>query len=204
MLFRSGGLGGGSTATPSTSSDSTLTNLINQITSSQAATTAAIAAQQKEQRQSAYDLLYTEFAQYGLQNLVEPLKGLIEKGVSPSQFTLELRNSDAYKKRFAANAQRIAKGLSALSEAQYIQLEDQYQNVMRQYGLPDSYYAKGDMGVQPGFEKFIAGDVSPAELEDRIQTAQNRVINAAPEIKTALQQFYPGITNGDKIGRAHV
>ena len=67
----------------------------------------------------------------------------------------------------------------------------------RNYGLPESYYAKGELGTQPGFEKFLAGDVSAAELEDRIQTAQNRVINAAPEIKTALQQFYPGITNGD-------
>ena len=159
--------------------------------------TKALADQQQAARQSAYDLLYQQFSQYGLGQLVEPLKGLIQSGISPAEFTLRLRDTDAYKQRFAANAQRIAKGLSALSEAQYIQLEDQYQNVMRQYGLPESYYAKGDMGVQPGFQKFIAGDVSPAELEDRIQTAQNRVINAAPEIKTALQQFYPGITNGD-------
>lgn len=153
-------------------------------------------------RQSAYDLLYQQFAQYGLGSLVEPLKDLIQKNVSPSEFTLALRETDAYKKRFAANIQRINKGLRALSEAEYIGLEDQYQNVMRQYGLPVSYYAKGEMGIQPGFEKFIAGDVSPAELEDRVQTAQNRVINAAPEIKTALRQFYPDITNGDILAYA--
>ena len=151
----------------------------------------------RAQRQSAYDLLYQQFKQYGLESLVAPLKGLIEQAVPDSEFTIRLRESDPYKKRFAANQQRIAKGLRALSEAEYIGLEDQYQNVMRQYGLPESYYTKGEMGVQPGFEKFLAGDVSPTELEDRIQTAQNRVINAAPEIKTALQQFYPGITNGD-------
>ena len=68
---------------------------------------------------------------------------------------------------------------------------------MRNYGLTASYYTRGDMGVQPGFEKFIAGDVSPTELEDRIQTAQNRVINAAPEVSRALREFYPDITNGD-------
>jgi hypothetical protein len=50
---------------------------------------------------------------------------------------------------------RINKGLRALSEAEYIGLEDQYQNVMRQYGLPASYYTRGDMGRQEGFEKFI-------------------------------------------------
>jgi len=54
---------------------------------------------QKGQRQSAYDLLYTQFAQYGLQSLVEPLKNLIQEGVSPSEFTLRLRETDAYKKR---------------------------------------------------------------------------------------------------------
>jgi len=162
----------------------------------------AYTAEKKAERQSAYDLLYSEFKQYGLESLISPLKGLIETGVSPSEFTIKLRETDAYKKRFAANAQRIAKGLRSLSEAEYIQLEDQYQNVMRNYGLPASYYTRGDMGVQQGFEKFIAGDVSAAELEDRIQTAQNRVINAAPEVSKALREFYPDISSGDILAYA--
>jgi len=65
------------------------------------------------------------------------------------------------------------------------------------YGLPDSYYAKDSLGTQSGFNKLLANDVSAAELEDRVMTAQNRVINAAPEISAALKQFYPDITNGD-------
>ena len=148
-------------------------------------------------RKSAYDLLLSEFKQYGLEALVTPLKSLIEEGVSPSEFTLRLRETDAYKKRFAANAQRVAKGLRALSEAEYIGTEDQYQDVMRRYGMPQSYYTKGDLGVQSGFEKFLAGDVSAVELEDRIQTAQNRVVNSNPEVAKALKEFYPGISNGD-------
>jgi hypothetical protein len=152
--------------------------------------------------QSAYDLLFSEFDRFGLGALVAPLQEFIVEGLSPAEFTLRLRNTDAYKKRFAANAQRINKGLRALSEAEYITLEDQYQNVMRNYGLPASYYARGDMGVQQGFEKFIAGDVSAAELEDRIQTAQNRVINAAPEVATSLREFYPEITGGDILAYA--
>jgi hypothetical protein len=151
----------------------------------------------REERKSAYDLLYSEFKQYGLEALVTPLKSLIEEGVSPSEFTLRLRETDAYKKRFAANAQRVAKGLRALSEAEYIGTEDQYQDVMRRYGMPESYYSKGDLGVQSGFEKFLAGDVSAVELEDRIQTAQNRVVNSNPEVAKALKEFYPGISNGD-------
>jgi hypothetical protein len=147
--------------------------------------------------QSAYDLLFEQFNQYGMGALVEPLKQFIQQGLSSSEFTLRLRDTDAYKKRFAANAQRIAKGLRALSEAEYIGMEDQYQNVMRQYGLPETYYTRGDMGKQEGFEKFLAGDVSAVELEDRISTAQKRVLNANPEVAAALKEFYPDITNAD-------
>ena len=166
------------------------------------ATTAAqeaarLAEEKRRQGQSAYSLLFSEFERYGMGALVEPLKQFIQDGISPSEFTLRLRETDAYKKRFAANAQRVAKGLRALSEAEYVTMEDQYQNVMRQYGLPDTYYTRGEMGRQEGFEKFLAGDVSAVELEDRISTAQKRVLNANPEVTQALKQFYPDITNAD-------
>jgi len=158
---------------------------------------ARIAEEKRSAGQSAYDLLFQQFSQYGMGALVEPLKQFIQQGVSASEFTLRLRDTDAYKKRFAANAQRIAKGLSALNEAEYIGLEDQYQNVMRNYGLPAEYYTRGDMGRQEGFEKFLANDVSAAELEDRVMTAQSRVLNANPEVLSSLKSFYPDITNGD-------
>lgn len=148
-------------------------------------------------KKSAYDLLYQQFNDLGIGGLVPELKSFVEEGISPSEFTLRLRQTDSYKKRFAANAQRINKGLRALSEAEYIGLEDQYQNVMRQYGLPESYYSRSEMGRQEGFEKFIAGDVSASELEDRIMTAQKRVINANPEVAQALKTFYPSISQGD-------
>jgi hypothetical protein len=158
---------------------------------------ARLAEEKRRAGQSAYDLLFNEFAQYGMGALVEPLKQFIQDGISPAEFTLRLRGTDAYKKRFAANQARIQKGLTALSEAEYIGLEDQYQNIMRNYGLPATYYTRGDMGRQEGFEKFIANDVSALELEDRIATAQKRVINANPEVSAALKQFYPNINTGD-------
>ena len=149
--------------------------------------------------QSAYDLLFSEFDRYGMGALIDPLKGFIQDGLSEAEFTLRLRDTDAYKKRFAANAQRIQKGLRAISEAEYIGLEDAYQETMRAYGLPASYYAKGDMGRQEGFEKLIGGGVAPTELEYRIQTAYDRVINANPEVSKALREFYPDISNGDVL-----
>jgi hypothetical protein len=158
---------------------------------------ARVAEADRRDRQSAYDILYNQFNQYGLGSLVEDVKYLIQSNVSPSQFSLELQNTKAYQNRFAANKERIAKGLSALSPAEYIGLEDQYQNIMRNYGLPASYYTKDATGKQAGFEKFLAGDVSASELEDRISTAQKRVLNANPEVTEALKQFYPDITNAD-------
>jgi hypothetical protein len=157
---------------------------------------AAVAARIAD-RQSAYDLLYSEFKQYGLGDLVEPLKNLITSGASPSEFTIRLRESDPYKKRFAANSQRIAKGLTALDEAQYLAMEDQYQELMLQYGLPESYYAKDSTGKQVGFEQLIANDVSNVELNDRLMAAQDRVLKANPEVLQALKSFYPDIKNGD-------
>jgi len=159
----------------------------------------AAAAAEKLRRagQSAYDLLFSEFDRYGLGSLLEDVKGLIVTGADPAQLTLALRQTKAYQNRFAANADRIKNGLRALSEAEYITLEDQYQNVMRNYGLPASYYTKDATGKQAGFEKFLAGDVSASELEDRISIAQKRVLDAAPQVKEALKQFYPDIKDGD-------
>lgn len=149
---------------------------------------------------SAYALLLSEFTRYGLEALVTPLQDLIKQGLSGPEFQIALRNSDAYQKRFAANTDRIKKGLTALSPAEYLALEDGYQNLMRNYGLPASFYAKDSLGTQAGFNKLIANDVSAIELEDRIVTAQKRVIDAAPEVTTALKRFYPDINSSDILG----
>jgi hypothetical protein len=196
-----GGGGGGNTPASLATTSTTYTAPDGRIFTDLGAYNAYIAQTAQEEKtragQSAYDLLFQQFNQFGMGALVEPLKQFITQGLSPSEFTLRLRDTDAYKKRFAANAQRIAKGLNALSEAEYIGLEDQYQNIMRNYGLPADYYTRGDMGRQEGFEKFLANDVSAVELEDRIATAQSRVLNANPEVLVSLKQFYPDITNGD-------
>ena len=154
-------------------------------------------AEKLANRKSAYDLLNEEFTRYGLGSLIEPLRGLISEDVSPSEFAIRLRNTPAYQQRFSANAKRIAAGLVALSPAEYIQLEDQYQGIMRNYGLPATYYTKDAMGTQSGFNELLAGDVSATELEERLITAQDRVLKSNPEVLDALKKFYPNIEKGD-------
>jgi hypothetical protein len=160
------------------------------------------AADNKRFGQSAFDLLKSRFNQFGLGSLVDEVRYLVTSGAGESELTLALRETTPYKIRFAANAKRISNGLAAISEAEYVGLEDQYQNVMRQYGLPASYYeestdAESGIKTQVGFQKFLESDISPVELEDRIQTAQNRVTKSNPEVLAALKSFYPDITNGD-------
>ena len=144
------------------------------------------------ERKSAFSLLKEEFDRYGLGDLVGDVETLARQGLSPAEYSLELRKLPSYKDRFKANEARINSGLRALSEAEYVNLEDQYQAIMRQYGMPKSFYSTGKAGRQPELEKFISGDVSPVELEDRIQLATERVKNAAPEVIDALTKYYGG------------
>jgi len=147
--------------------------------------------------QDAYQRLFDEFNLLGLGALVEDSKDLLMKATSISAMPEALRNTKAYMTRFSANDARIKSGLTALSPAAYLALEDKYQEVMRQYGLPESYYATGLYGKQEGFDKLIASNIASTELEDRLITAQDRVLKSNPEVLKALKDFYPDIKNGD-------
>jgi hypothetical protein len=153
------------------------------------------------ERKSAFDILKEEFTRYGLEGLIGDTKALAIEGVSPAEFTLRLRKTKTYTDRFKANEARITAGYRSLSEAEYLALEDGYQKLMRAYGLPESFYKTetGTAGRQPELEKFIAGDVSTAELEDRIQLGVNRVQNASPEVLSTLEQFYPGVNKSNLL-----
>ena len=145
---------------------------------------------------SAYDILYNEFNRYGMGSLIEPLKKFIQDGLSKDELTLKLRETPQYQERFAANALRIKNGFAAIDEATYLGLEDKYQSIMQNYGLPASYYERGALGKQAGFENLIGGNVDPITLEERIMEGQ-KVVKGSKDIKDAIGQFYPGINNSD-------
>ena len=208
-----GGTTGGGTPTGPTGPTTVFTAPDGRIFTDQAAYNAYLlqveADKKQRQGQSAWNVLKGYLDNFGLGVLSGDIEKYIKDGLSYEELLLKLRTeSAAYKRRFSANQGRISKGLRALSEAEYIALEDQYQNIMRRYGMPETYYAQTTdpttgIKIQAGFEKFIEGDVSPAELEDRVQIAYNRVLNAAPEILTSLRNFYGDvINNGDILAYA--
>lgn len=179
--------------------DGTTTVLSKGTAQDEAAKAEAEALARKEaQGRSAYQILYDQFNKWGLGSLVADIEKYIKEGLSEAEMLIRLRTeSEAYKTRFAANEQRVKNGFAALSEADYINLENGYRDTMMYYGMPDYYYKPGNLGKTEGFEQLIAGGVSAPELETRLQTAYDRVINANPEVSQALRQFYPDITNGD-------
>lgn len=147
---------------------------------------------------SAFDKLKQRLTARNLGSLYDAVVGLVQADLPEEEFTLQLRATPAYQQRFKANATRIASGLTPISEAAYLDLEDQYQGVMRRRGLPDTYWTRGPLGEQTGFDALISGDVSADELDSRIASAQ-MVINANPQVMQSLKAYYPEVTDGDVL-----
>ena len=164
-------------------------------TANAAATAAATAAAEAEkiaaQRESIGKIVADRFAQYGLSSLGNKVLEFARLGYTEATITLELQKTDEYKARFSANAERQKKGLSVLSPAEYLSVEDGYRQTLRAYGLKqfdnDTYV-----------KQFIANDMSPSELSSRVVTAVQRVQNADPLISRTLRDYY-GIGNLDMV-----
>jgi murein DD-endopeptidase MepM/ murein hydrolase activator NlpD len=156
-----------------------------------AATAAAEAEKVAAQRESIGKIVSDRFAQYGLSSLGSKVLDLARKGYTEATITLELQNTDEYKARFAANEERRKKGLTVLSPAEYLSVEDAYRQTLRAYGLKQF---DNDTYVR----QFISNDVSPSELSTRVITAVQRVQNADPAIARTLRDYY-GIGSADMV-----
>lgn len=146
----------------------------------------------------AYALIEDTLNLYGLSELSSVIKGYMLAGLGPEQAKLQIKQDPIYKARFKGNELRLASGLNALTEAEYLGLEDTYSQVMKQYGLGD-YFGTTRAARQTKLADVIGGDISAVELKSRISTVVDRVNNADPAIKTQLKEFYPGITETDLV-----
>lgn len=166
--------------------------LTNQQTKADAEAKAAAAKAAESQRQSIISVLTSRFGQYGLGSLVNKIKELAVDGATEATITLALQETEEYKQRFAANQDRIKKGLAVLSPAEYLASEDAYRQTLRAYGLTQF---DNDQYVR----QFISNDVSPQELSSRVSIAVQRVQNADPAVTKTLRDYY-GIGVGDMVG----
>jgi hypothetical protein len=147
------------------------------------------------QRQSAFDLLRKYAEDYDMPaSIADRLIDLVaNQGYTGTAITLELQNTPEFKERFAgieaykkAFASDIASGKKAAAPtpSDYINLERNYQTVLTKYGL-------GELASRDTYSKLIGGDVSLAEVTDRVANVYDRVMNADDVLKQQLTQYFP-------------
>lgn len=95
------------------------------------------------------------------------------------------RNTETYKRRFRGNAERVAKGLSELSPAAYIQYEEAYRQSIRRAGFPVGFY-----DTEEDLSNFIARDIDPSELSNRLERGYKAVTQADPQIVAEMKRLY--------------
>lgn len=154
--------------------------------------TAATAAQRTDAR----NVLSTYLSRYGLGSLTQFTYDLIAKNEintsNPDALIAKIRERPEYMARFPANEARVKAGLPELDPASYIALEQQYLTTLRSNALPDNFYDN----PAEDFRKFIEGDVSPAELQARIENGYNAVKDADPAVKDQMRALY-GVSEGE-------
>jgi hypothetical protein len=142
----------------------------------------------KETR-DAFALLDSTFALYGLSDLAPVIAGFMRQGLTSNEAIIELRKNKVYQTRFAGNTTRINAGLNALTEGEYLALEDSYSETLRAYGQ-QTLLGADRKARQAEMAKIIGGDISAVEFKDRVSTVVNRVENADPLVKSTLRDFY--------------
>jgi hypothetical protein len=142
----------------------------------------------------AYLALTNMLKAYGLESLAPQVLGFVQQGYSSTTVTTLLQDTKEYKERFAANETRRKNGLPVLSPGDYLATETAYRQLMSTAGLPMGFYD------QPSdFTAWIANDVAPQEVQQRVQVASEMVNNLDPSAKDAFSQFY---THGDMVAYA--
>lgn len=137
----------------------------------------------------AYAMLEDTFRNYGLESLVPIIKGYMQANLGTEQAALQLKQTKEYKTRFAGNQIRLAAGQNALSEAEYLNLENSYINTLAAYGL-SGYFGKDRTSQVAGMANVIGGDVSATEFADRVNTVVTEVQQGDPRIKGMLKAYY--------------
>ena len=146
-------------------------------------------------RTNASDYLRGLFKQFGfadadITTLMGQVEGWIQQGLADSgtePVLMKFRDTEIYKRRFAGMAELIGRG-QAISEAEYIQLESSYRNVMSNYGLPTTYYDN-----PADYARLIGAGLSVNEVEQRVVAAKQAM---NPLVAAELRQYY-NVNDGD-------
>lgn len=138
-------------------------------------------------QQSAYNIIAETLSRYGLTELSGFVNDLVfkENVLNTDIIYGRVKETAEYAKRFAGNEARRRAGFNVLSEEAYIGQENTYRQLLRTAGLPAGFYDSNE-----DFTAFIAGDVSPSELNTRINDGYNAVKNSDPQVIAEMKRLY--------------
>jgi hypothetical protein len=102
--------------------------------------------------------------------------------------------ANAWQTRFSGNTAREAAGLTPLDPATYIATENSYKAVMQRAGIP----ASSPLMDTSYFGKLLGTDLSPLEVQQRVDAATAAVTATDPYTTQQLQQNF-GLTQSDMI-----
>jgi len=144
------------------------------------------------QERDAYAALKTLFDSYGLGTLAPTILTYLQNGFGSDTITVLLQQTPEYKARFAGNATRTSQGLQVLTPAEYLSTEASYKQLLRASGIDPSFNTPSQ------FADWIGSDVSPNELQERVNMAVQATTQAPPALTQYLGTL--GIHTGDLAG----
>jgi hypothetical protein len=161
---------------------------------------AAIAKQAADQaeKRDAFATIQDTMRAYGFTDAeMSELSGFIEKqiidpNIGPNMAILNMRNLGVYKARFAGNEALVKAGKNALSEYDYLQQENAYDEYFKAYGV-------GNLSTRAQKATLIGNSVSALEVDKRLNLAVKRVQGSDPEILKQLKAYYPSINDKDLV-----
>lgn len=178
--------------------------LIEQGKQAQAARTAAAAANvsrttssatsvvPSDSNETATTILTNTLKFYGLDEpeLVNEIRAALANRTITGSSTvdeigIQLRESPAFKRRFAANEARRAAGKPVYSVTQTLLLESQYRKNLRDSGMPPGFYDD-----PTSLQNFLINDISPDEILARVTQGYQAVRNADPTVINELKTLY--------------
>ncbi len=110
---------------------------------------------------------------------------LITGSSTIDEIGIQLRESPAFKRRFAANEARRAANKPVYSVTQTLLLESQYRKNLRDSGMPPGFYDD-----PTSLQNFLINDISPDEILARVTQGYQAARNADPTVINELKTLY--------------
>lgn len=142
------------------------------------------------ENRDAFAAVQALFSSYGLDSLSGKIYDFVKNGYSADTISILLQDTKEYKERFAGNELRKKAGLPVLSAGEYLATEASYRQIMQSAGLPSGFYDQ-----HSDFNNWIGKNVSPSEVQTRVDLATQATILANPSYKQALNAM--GIADSD-------